>query len=256
MVSTLVVIIGLTLLGGVVGVLGAAWVIYFLRHRGPEFTKHFVSLAAGTIFAAVFLEMLPEAIENSSSAPMVMGSALAGLVAFYLTERIFLWSHHHDDEDAVREHSHKVTIRMIMTGDTVHNLVDGIAIGAAALVSPAAGFLTALAVFVHEIPQEMGDIGTMMHLGYPRRRAIGFNLVSSLASIVGGVGVYLFGQFHTTSISGILAFIAGGFLYIAGADLLPEAHRELNKKKHMVTHALTFLSGIIVLGVLQHFLHE
>ncbi len=217
---------------------------------------HNIFLVPLAPFAAVFFEILPEALKNTQNIDSVMASALLGIVAFYLTERIFLWSHHHDDEDAAREHSHRVTVRMIMSGDTVHNLVDGVAIGAATLASPAAGLLTALAVFVHEIPQEMGDIGTMMHLGYPRRRAVIFNLVSSLASIVGGVSVYLFGMFHGTSMAGILGFIAGGFLYIAGADLLPEAHRELNKKKHVVTHAMTFLTGIGILWILERFLHE
>lgn len=256
MYLTLAVIIALTVLGGMMGAVGAAVVLFFLRKRGPEFTKHLVSLAAGTIFAAVFFEMLPEAIESSSSVTKVMTYALIGLVVFYLTERFFLWTHHHDDEDAAREHSHKVTIRMIMVGDTVHNLVDGIAIGAATLVSPIGGLLTALAVFTHEIPQEMGDMGTMMHLGYPRKRAITFNLVSSLASVIGGVSVYLFGLFHATHISSVLAFIAGGFIYIASADLLPEAHRELNKKRQIVTHVMTFLAGIAAVFILGLFLHE
>lgn len=256
MYLTLAVIVALTVLGGVMGAGGAAFVLYFLRQRGAAFTKHFVSLAAGTIFAAVFFEMLPEAIEASESTTKVMGYALLGLVAFYLTERIFLWTHHHDDEDAAREHSHKVTIKMIMLGDTVHNFVDGIAIGAATLVSPIGGLLTALAVFTHEVPQEMGDMGTMMHLGYPRKKAIAFNLVSSLASVIGGVSVYLFGLFHETHISSVLAFIAGGFIYIAGADLLPEAHRELNKKREVLTHVLTFLFGITVVYILGIFLHE
>ncbi len=252
---TLLVIIGLTMLGGLVGVLGAWLVLFRFRNRGSDFTKHFVSLAAGTIFATVFLEMLPEAIDHSKNVEMVMGTTLVGLVFFYLTEKIFLWSHHHDDEDAVREHSHKVTIRMIMVGDTVHNLIDGIAIGAAALVSPVAGLLTAIAVFVHEIPQEMGDMGTMMHMGYPRKKAFIFNLVSSLASVVGGLTVYLFGIFHQVGISTVLAFVAGGFLYIAGADLLPEAHREISKKKQVATHALTFVLGIAVLWFLTELLH-
>lgn len=252
---TLLVIIGLTVLGGVFGVLGAWLVLFRFRNRGSDFTKHFVSLAAGTIFATVFLEMLPEAITHAKSVEMVMGSALVGLIFFYLTEKVFLWTHHHDDEDAAREHSHKVTIRMIMGGDTIHNFIDGIAIGAAALVSPVTGLLTALAVFLHEIPQEMGDMGTMMHMGYPRKKAFMFNLISSLASIVGGLTVYLFGMFHKIGISTVLAFVAGGFLYIAGADLLPEAHREISKKKQVATHALTFVLGIVVFWFLTQLLH-
>lgn len=252
---TLLVIIGLTVLGGVLGVLGAWLVIFYFHKRGPDFIKHFVSLAAGTMFATVFLEMLPEAIEHSDNIEMILGSALVGLTFFYLTEKLFLWTHHHEDEDAARAHSHAVTVKMIMSGDTIHNFIDGIAIGAAVLISPAAGVLTALAVFIHEIPHEMGDLGTMMHMGYTKKKSLLFNVISSFASVIGGLTVYLFGMFHDVGISTILAFIAGGFLYIAGADLLPEAHREINKKSQIATHALTFVLGIVVFWLLTELLH-
>lgn len=254
---TLLLILGLTALGGVVGVLGAWFMVFFLHKRGPDFIKHFVSLAAGTMFATVFLELLPEAIEYSENAiERILGGVLVGLVFFYLTEKLFLWTHHHEDDDTSATHTHAVTLKMLVTGDTIHNFVDGIAIGAAALISPIAGFLAALAVFIHEIPHEMGDLGTMIHLGYSKKKALFFNVVSSLASIIGGVTVYLFGMFHDVGIATILAFVAGGFLYVAGADLLPEAHRDITKKQHIVTHALTFVLGVAIIWLLQGLLHH
>ncbi|MBI4135691.1 ZIP family metal transporter [Candidatus Uhrbacteria bacterium] len=234
-------------LDGLAGILGAAFVIFRWSER-KVFIKHLVSLAAGVMFAVAFFDLIPESIEAFGNVETALSLVLVGIIITYLLEKFLLWSHCHGD---VCE-AHRVAAPMVMVGDTFHNFLDGITVAAAFLVNIPLGILTALAVFVHEVPQEMGDVGTLLHLGFTRKKAIMFNVISEVIGVLGAVMVYFLGTRLDFNATILLALSAGGFIYIAGSDLLPAVHQHL-EKKYLVSHALTFIFGIILFWILGQF---
>ena len=203
---------------GAVLLLGRAWVKRFL--------PMLVAVAAGALLGDTFLHLLPHAVEESGSfTPMIGYGVLAGLVGFFVIEGVLHWHHHGED---VHDHApggiHSYGW-MNLLGDGLHNLIDGILIASAWLVGGAeAGIATTIAVALHEIPQEFGDFGVLLHAGFSPKKAVLFNLLSACAAIVGAFGVLLLGGDH-----GLAQFLvpvaAGGFLYIACADLVPEIRK-------------------------------
>lgn len=240
---TLLYILGLTLLGGVLGLLSALLIVGRLA-KNQERLMHLVSFAAGAMLAAAFFDLLPEAFELLQGADprQVLLYVFSGLLVFYIIEQFILVSHCHEGICDV----HKARRSMVILGDTVHNFLDGMAIAAALLISLPLGFVTALAVFFHEIPQEVGDFGVLLKMGMPRAQAIKWNVFSALATILGGVLVYLVvGIFETLEVF-LIALAGGGFIYIATVDLLPEVHKEL-RRGHIISHMLAFGLGVAVL---------
>jgi len=242
----LLYIIGFSLLDGLAGVLGAALVVFKLS-KGTSTIKHLVTFAAGVMFAAAFFEMLPEAIASQGDPHFILKMALLGVLIFYLLEKFLLWPHCHGEECD----THRAAAPLIMVGDTVHNFIDGCAVAAAFLVSVPIGIGTSLAVFFHEIPQEMGDLGALLHFGYSKKKAIIYNIISGGVCVLGAVMIYFVGTRYNFDPSAILAIAAGGFIYIAGVDLLPEAHKELKSKHNLITHTLIFVAGMSIFMVLD-----
>jgi len=165
---------------------------------------------------------------------------LSGILFLFFLERTSIWFHHHHEP-----HGHGPNMTGVWLGDTLHNMIDGAAIAAAFLVEPAFGKATALAVAAHELPQEMADFTLYVKAGFSRRKTITLNILSSLATVVGGVGIYLMGKFLTGIEPYILAFTAGMFLYIALSDLIPELHHT-TEKKETVRQLIGFTLGILV----------
>jgi zinc and cadmium transporter len=170
---------------------------------------------------AALLNLVPQALETVPPTP-VFGALLAGIITFFILEKLVLWRHCHDDQAC---QIHRSTASLVIIGDAVHTFVDGVVIAAAALVSVPFGATTALAVAAHEIPQEAGDFAILLAAGYSRTRAILLNLASALGGVAGASLMLLFGSHAPAVVPYVLAFAAGNFLYVAMADLIPALHR-------------------------------
>lgn len=219
-------IIVTSLAGGVLSVVCAA---LFALNARAHWVNSLVSYAIGALLGAVFLDILPEAMEMGSSAATVSGTVLVGIMLFFTMEKLLLWRHCHHDHCEAHEingqESHGRSGTLIMIGDAFHNFVDGIIIAAAFLVDINLGIVTALAIIAHEIPQEVGDFMILLHSGYSKGRALMLNLLSSLATLVGGVLAYFALQSLQGLVPTLLALASASMIYVAVADLIPGLHK-------------------------------
>jgi zinc and cadmium transporter len=247
-------ILAATLLGGVLSVL-LAGVFAFAAH--PSWVPRLVSFAVGTLLGAVFLEILPHALQYGD-AQSVAASVLAGLLAFFVMEKLVLWRHcHHETcevhgvESTEHDHGHHRAGLMILVGDTFHNFVDGILIAGAFLADTQLGIVTALAIIAHELPQEVGDFLVLLHSGYSKSRAMFFNLLSSLAMVLGGLLGYLALAGMNELTPYLLGVAAASMIYVAVADLIPGLHKrpELSATLEQV---LLIGAGIALIGLVGH----
>jgi zinc and cadmium transporter len=233
-----------TLAVGFIGVLGAFLGLRVLT-KTPERTILTVSFAAGAMICASVLEILPEAFQAGNvSAATVLFFTLIGFIVFYVLERSLILYHCHQDNCQVHASSW-----LIIIGDTLHNFLDGLAVAASFLAGSSVGLVTTLAIIIHEIPQEIGDFGVLMHAGYSRKKALLFNFLSAGAGVLGGVGGFFLLEKYANSLPYLLALTAGAFFYIGAADLLPQTHK-LAERKLMLKRSALFLAGIILLWAL------
>lgn len=226
--TTLAWIIVASLFGGVLSVLAAA---LFALNTRAHWIGALVSYAIGALLGAVFLDILPEAIELSPNVAAVSATVLFGILLFFTLEKVLIWRHCHHDHCEVHEphepaaHDHGRSGTMVMIGDTFHNFIDGIIIATAFLADTRLGIVTALAIIAHEIPQEVGDFAILLHSGYSKLRAFQLNLVSSVATLIGGVLAYFTLQDLQAWTPYILALAAASMIYVAVADLIPGLHK-------------------------------
>ena len=191
-------------------VLRAAWI------------SNLVSFAVGALLGAAFLEVIPHAFAQGDPHAAAL-SILGGILGFFLLEKLLLWRHSHDEQEVAHDHGRSGAL--IVVGDTIHNFLDGILIAAAFLQSTQLGIITALAIVAHEIPQEVGDFVILLHSGYSRTRALALNLLSSGATLVGGVlGYFALPVFENLEPT-LLGIVAASMIYVAVADLIPGLHR-------------------------------
>jgi len=186
-----------------------------------------VSYAIGTLLGAAFLQVIPRAFEIGPP-QQAAGALLGGIFGFFVLEKLLLWRHCHTENCEVHDpHAgdHGRSGALIVAGDTVHNFVDGVLIAAAFLQGTELGIVTALAIVAHEIPQEVGDFLILLHSGYTRARALALNLLSSAATLVGGVLGYFALQVVSGFESMLLGVVAASMIYVAVADLIPGLHR-------------------------------
>ncbi len=188
-----------------------------------------ISYAIGALLGAAFLEILPHALEHGEPQRMA-ATVLFGILAFFVLEKLVLWRHCHHDHCEAHEahapvHDHGRSGLLILVGDTFHNFVDGILIAAAFLESTQLGIVTALAIIAHEIPQEVGDYLILLHSGYSRAKALAFNLLSSLATLVGALLAYSALSRFEAWIPSLLGLAAASMIYVAVADLIPGLHK-------------------------------
>lgn len=246
--SVLAWIIAASILGGALSVLGAG--AFALNSRMQKHLGAMVSYAIGAMLGAVFLDILPEAIKLAPNVATLSGTVLFGILLFFILEKLVLWRHCHHEHCEGHEplydahgHDHGRSGLMVTVGDTFHNFVDGIIIAAAFLTDVHLGIVTALAIIAHEIPQEVGDFAVLLHSGYSKTRALQFNLISSFASVAGGVLGYFVLQTMQAWIPSLLALAAASLIYVSVADLIPGLHKrtELHETMQQV--------GLIALGV-------
>ncbi len=203
-----------------------------------------------------FFHLIPEALhafEHEGHGHEAVGAiflyVVIGFCVFFVIEQFLHWHHHHyvDHEcKACDQKKKKPLAYLILIGDGVHNLIDGVVIAASFMVSPFTGVITTIAVALHEIPQEIGDFGVLVHSGFTRKRALLFNFLSALAAVIGGV----IGYFFLARIEGfmlvLLPVAAGGFLYLAASDLIPEI-KHGDKTIRMLTNFGCFLFGLAIM---------
>ena len=187
----------------------------------------FVSLAVGALLGDAFIHIIPESYESGLDSATISILIISGILIFFIIERFLHWHHHGEDKE--NTHIHPVG-KLIIFSDGVHNLIDGLIIGASYIISIPVGIATTLAVILHEIPQEMGDFGVLIHAGYTKKRALWLNFLSALLALVGVIFSFILGNMAESFVIWILPFAAGGFIYIAIADLMPELHKTKNLK--------------------------
>ena len=209
-----------------------------------------ISLAAGALLGDAFIHLLPEAFEEAGNPLLVSLFVLAGILTFFVLEKFLHWHHSHGDDEFSPDHARIHPIgNLVLVSDGVHNLVDGIAIGAAFMVSPEIGIATAVAIALHEIPQEIGDFGLLVHAGYSRTKALFFNFLSALTAFV-GLGLAFW---FSSAIDGvtplITAFAAGNFIHIACTDLVPELYKTKDAKRSFLQFAV-IVAGIAAMVAL------
>lgn len=242
-------LIGLTLIGGIFSLIGGA-LLLSRKKSADNLAKYATPFAAGALLAAVFLDLLMDGIEHGN-ASTVLYSALFGILAFFLAERLLHWFHHHhqhQDEDATKP--------LIIIGDTVHNALDGVAIAAAFIISPATGLVTAIAVAAHEIPQEIGDFGLLLKKGMSRKNVLLVNIVSALATVVFAVIAYSLGTNSALPTDVLIGLSAGFLLYIAMSDIIPSIHESSAKNKILDVQSLLLLLGVAVVGISINIAHR
>ena len=221
-----------------------------------------VSISAGTLFGGAFLHLLPEAAEGNGLTVSISLLALSGVVVFFILERFIHYrhqcdsqkasyqQHHHYQQhhNAQQHHHHKVTkpfhIGLInLAGDALHNFLDGLVIAGSYLVSIPVGIAMTVAVILHEVPQELADFGVLLYAGFSKKKALFLNFLSAAVAIVGAIVGLILGTNSEAFVLMILPFTAGGFLYIAGANLIPELHKECGLR-NSIWHVLALIFGI------------
>jgi len=202
-----------------------------------------VGFSVGALLGDSFFHLLPEAYRNDPQGIETSVSVIGGLLLFFILEKFLRWRHCH--LPTTSHHPHPLaTINLV--GDGIHNLIDGLLIGGAFSVNPQLGVTTTLAVIFHEIPQEIGDLGVLLHAGLTLRKALILNLLSALPAVLGATLSLLLGSLIEGYAPALLPITAGGFIYIAGSDLIPELHHDCDLK----TSAVQLLSLLLGLGVM------
>jgi len=207
-----------------------------------------VALATGALLGDAFLHLIPEAFEDATNTAMTSLFIIAGMVVFFVLEKVLSWHHHSAHDES--EHSHVDPIgKLILVSDGFHNFIDGVIIGASYLVSVPVGIASTVAILLHEIPQEIGDFGVLLHAGYPRRRALVLNFVSALLAVLGTLLVFLVGESAGEFVELFVPFSAGVFIYIAASDLVPELHKR-HSLKSTVAELLVLALGVLAMYLL------
>ncbi len=228
-------------IGSVVSLIGGIYMLYGRAKLARILQKIAVPFAAGALLAAAFFDVLPEALE-AGDAHTVFGWTLAGFLGFFVAERGLHWFHHHHEEDNHR-HANRT---LIIIGNTLHNFMDGLAIGATFLVSPASGIITTLAVSAHEIPREIGDFGLLLAKGMTRRNVFIVSFFAALAGVVGASLVFGFGELVQLPTAILLSLTAGFFIYIAASDIVPSIHQKEDKRLANIETVVLVGSTILV----------
>ncbi len=217
-------IITFTLLGSVGSICGAAVVLISPEGLRKKLISSLLSYATGILLGAAFLGIIPEALELAER-HVVLSAVLAGIILFFVLEKIVLWRHCHDEGCDL----HSSAGPLIIFGDSFHNFVDGIVIASTFLVSIPLGIATSIAIIAHEVPQEVGDFAILLASGYSRQKAFTYNLISSLTSLLGAVIAYVSLRITEIALPYILAISAASFIYIAIGDLIPLLHQKAGR---------------------------
>lgn len=246
----LLIIILFSTLGSVVSVFFAAIVLIIPQRIRQILIPLLISYAAGTLLGAAFIGLLPESIELSKSTESITGWVLGGILLFFIMEKLVLWRHCHKQNCQV----HDVAGPLILIGDAVHNLIDGVVIASTFLVSVRAGIAVSVAVIAHEVPQEIGDFALLIDYGFSRKAALLLNLLSSATTVAGAIVAYYALSDLNKIIPYVMAISSAGFIYIALADIFPGLNKRMGKVESVIQILLIF-TGIITILAIRSFDH-
>jgi len=216
------------------------------RDRLTKLTMFLVSFSVGGLFGDAFIHLLPASFRELGTSLPVSLDMVLGILIFFTLEKFLLWRHCHIPTS--EEHMHPLAT-LNLVGDSVHNLIDGMVVAASYMVSLPIGFTTTLAVIMHEIPQELGDFGVLIHAGLSAKKALTYNLLSAMTAMLGAILIILKGGEIEGLSQSLLPITAGGFIYIAGSDLIPELHHELEASKSVIQFVMILL-GVGVMALL------
>ena len=270
--SLLILIIIFTAVGGVLSVMAAAVFLLLPDHRRAAVLPHGISFAIGALLAVAFWGLIPEAFAKIKPEQFqaLSGTILAGVLGFFVLEKLLIWRHchsgdceaHGDEDEHEHDHGHshshgtaKSAGALIILGDGIHNFVDGVLIAAAFLTDVQLGIVTSLAVAAHEIPQEVGDFAILLHSGYSKSKALFYNMLASLTTVLGGVLAYFGLEDLHASLPYFLALAASSFIYIAVADLIPSLHKKTGMKTSLQQIALIAM-GVLLICSLHGIAHN
>jgi zinc and cadmium transporter len=238
--------VGLSVLGSLGGLLTASTFLLLGDHLRVKLVPFLISYAVGTLLGVALLALLPEALAHIPPSH-ALGTLLAGVLSFFLLEKLVIWRHCHDTHECEVHTSSAASL--VIVGDAFHTFVDGAVIAAAVVTSVPLGITTALAVAAHEIPQEVGDVAILLRAGYSRIRAFTLNVLSGVGGILGAAAMVLFSHLVPQGLPYVLAFAAGNFLYVAMADLIPDLHRG-SAKSGSLRQLLLIGAGIATMALL------
>ncbi|MCX7086103.1 MAG: ZIP family metal transporter [Methylococcales bacterium] len=270
--NLLLLIIIFTAVGGVLSVLAAAVFLLLSEEHRKAVLPHGISFAIGALLSVAFWGLIPEAFElvKAEQFQTLSGTILVGILGFFVLEKLLVWRHchaghceaHGDDHQHDNHHAHshghgvkKSAGALIILGDSIHNFVDGILISAAFLTDVQLGIVTSLAVAAHEIPQEVGDFAILLDSGYSRGKALFYNVLASLTTVLGGVLAYFSLEDLHESLPFFLALAASSFIYIAVADLIPSLHTKTDIKTSLQQIAL-IVAGVLLICLMHDFAHS
>jgi zinc and cadmium transporter len=274
--NTLAWIVLVTLVSGVLSVLAAGLFLALPGRQREAVLPHLVSFATGALLGAALLALIPHAVIGAGSERVhEVGIALiAGIALFFVLEKFLLWRHCHDDHCDTHtvgghlhhhghEHGHnhsqvhddarrKASGSLVLVGDALHNVLDGVLIAAAFLTDVHLGIVTAVAIMAHEIPQEVGNFAVLLHSGVSRRRALALNLLTSLTAVIGGVVGYFALETAVRLLPFALAVAASSLLYVAVADLIPGLHRRIDPRSSVMQVLLLSLGVAVITFAERH----
>jgi len=248
-VHLLATALGLSLLGSFGGLLVASALLLFNESVRTRLVPWLVSYAVGALLGASLLGLLPEALAELPP-QQVLASLLAGIVIFFMLEKLVLLRHCHTDQCQV----HGAAAQLVIIGDAFHNFIDGAIIAAAVITSLPLGVNTAIAIAAHEIPQEVGDIAILLHSGYSRKRALVLNIASAAAGLAGSLLGFSLVSFLPNVRPYVLAFSSASMLYIAMSDLIPDLHRG-TVDRNSLRQVFLIGAGIATVVVFERFTH-
>ena len=258
--SLILWIIVFTALGGALSVLAAGAFLLLPERVRTRMLSPMVSFAIGALLGAAFLAILPHAFEVPGvDAHSVTLTVLCGILVFFLLEKMVIWRHCHTDDCEVHvpdvdKARHAATGNLILIGDGIHNMVDGVLIAAAFLTDLHLGVVTSIAVIAHEIPQELGDFAVLLHSGFSRSKALLYNMLTSLTTVIGGVVAFYSLTLANRIVPYVLAVAASSFIYIAVADLIPGLHKR-PEFSATVQQIVLIAFGVTVISVAHAMLH-
>lgn len=207
-----------------------------------------VSLSAGVLMGGAFIHLLPEAVEKAEGTDIFI-VVLVGFVLFFIMEKVLHWRHCHNGKCNVHTFHF-----MNLIGDSIHNFIDGLIIAASFIVSTPLGITTTIAIAAHEIPQEIGDFAVLVYGGFDRKRAVILNFTVALTVVIGGIVGYFISKSIENTVLFLLPFAAGGFIYIAATDLIPEIKKEIDIRKSMLTMGV-FIFGMLIMWLTKITFH-